>query len=79
MNTKTKKAYYNNGQLRYEHPYQNGKSHGVHKAWRENGELEYENYYLYGKEVSPEEYKKHELITQLSGLENEYGNQKRVL
>ena len=64
------KAWWENGQLRYEYPYQNGKAHGIRKIWYKNGKLgyKYKYYYLYGEEVSPEEYRKHELITQLSGL-----------
>ena len=73
------KGWYKNGQPYYEYLYQDGKVHGVRKIWYKSGELECKYYYLYGEEVSPEEYRKHELITQLSGLENEHENQKSVL
>ena len=68
MSTEIKKGYYENGQLEYEHPYQNGKRHGICKGWWKNGKLGYKHYWLYGEEVFSEEYRKHELITQLSGL-----------
>ena len=68
------KGWYENGQLKYEWLYQNGKEHGINKVWYENGQLKYEHYCLYGEQVSIKEYRKHELITQLSGLNNEYGN-----
>ena len=36
------REYWPDGHLRYEHTYQNGKRHGIHKGWYENGQLKYE-------------------------------------
>ena len=33
------KGWYENGQLKYEHPYVNGKLHGMWKDWDKNGQL----------------------------------------
>ena len=44
-----KRDWYENGQLEYEYPYKNGKSHGICKGWHENGQLQYEWPYKNGK------------------------------
>ncbi len=63
---KVEKTYWDNGKLKTETPYHNNKKHGVEKFWNENGQPWYEIYYLYDKSVSPEEYLRHELITELA-------------
>ena len=30
---KIKRSYYANGQMRYEHPYKDGKRHGTRRGW----------------------------------------------
>lgn len=65
------KGWHENGQLHYECSFQHGKEHGVEKRWNEFGELTCIKYYLYDEEVSEEEYRKHELITQLAGVKDE--------
>ena len=65
------KTWHENGQPESEDPYQNGKWHGVRKYWYQNGQLLHKLYYLYDKKVNPEEYRKHQLIVSLSGLNNE--------
>ncbi len=63
---KVEKTYWDNSKLKTETPYHNNKLHGVVKWWHENGQPDYEKYYLYDKEVSPEEYRHHELIKELA-------------
>ena len=60
------KWWYENGQLQYETTYHQGQLHGIGKWWHEDGQFWYENYYLYDKQVTEEEYRKHELIVKLS-------------
>ena len=66
---KVVKYWYENGKLKYEIPYHQGQLHGIEKWWRKNGQIWYENYYLYNKEVTKEEYRKHELIESLACLD----------
>jgi antitoxin component YwqK of YwqJK toxin-antitoxin module len=62
------KCWYNNGKPHSETPYHQGQLHGMGKWWDNNGRLKQNLYYLYGLEVTEEEYRKHELITGLSGV-----------
>ena len=39
--TEIKTNYYSNGQLRYERPFLNGRSHGIMKGWWDNGNIQY--------------------------------------
>jgi antitoxin component YwqK of YwqJK toxin-antitoxin module len=48
METKIKRAYWDNGELRSEHPYVDGKLHGVRKWWWESGQLWLEQLYVDG-------------------------------
>lgn len=43
-------GWYENGQKKYEHPYKDGKEHGICRGWHKNGENEYEWPYNDGKE-----------------------------
>jgi len=43
--------WYNNGQLKYEHNYKNGKLHGKCLGWYESGQLRYENNYKNGVRI----------------------------
>ena len=63
--------WYDNGQLRYEWPCVNGKPHGIHRYWDYQGKLINTEHYLYGDQVTQAQYRKHELITELSGLNDE--------
>ena len=44
-----KREYYENGQLEYEYPYQNGERHGIRKVWYKDGQLKYEFPFQNGK------------------------------
>ena len=44
-----RRGNYANGQMQYEHPYQDGKRHGTRRGWYANGQLMYEGHYKYGK------------------------------
>ena len=46
------KAYYENGKLKYEIPYENDKRHGIAKAYYENGNLQAQVTYENGSAVS---------------------------
>jgi antitoxin component YwqK of YwqJK toxin-antitoxin module len=42
------KAWYENGNLEYEHSYVHGEKHGICKWWYESGNLSYESTYVDG-------------------------------
>lgn len=56
------------GILLWETPYVNGKRHGVEYEYDRAGNIKYKAYYLFNTSVAAEEYKRHVLIEQLSGL-----------
>ena len=43
------RAWYEDGQLRYERNFKDGKYEGLHRVWYENGRLKYESNYKDGK------------------------------
>ena len=43
---------FENGQIKYEENYKDGKREGIYKEWYENGELYYEGNYKDGKRVN---------------------------
>ena len=47
-----KRMYYENGQLKYEEPYENGEQHGLWREYYENGQLKYEYQYENGEPLS---------------------------
>lgn len=57
-----------NGKLWYEEINKNGKLHGLSRTFGLFGMVIRTKYWMYGDEVSKEEYKRFELIKQLSGL-----------
>lgn len=44
-----KKDYYNNGQLKFEHPNYEGQRHGTARGWYRNGQLWHEMQYHQGQ------------------------------
>lgn len=64
----TGKWWYENGQNHYEVSYNYGQKHGIEKLWHIDGQISWKVYHLYGKETTEEEYRKHSLITKLSGI-----------
>lgn len=64
----TEKWWWGNGRLRYKCQRYKGQPHGISTGWYKNGQLNYKTYFLYGDPVSKEEYRRHELILKLSGL-----------
>jgi len=47
----TKRDYYRDGTLRYEHPYEHGKPHGTWRGWYPDGIPRYEQRYDHGEKV----------------------------
>jgi len=64
-------GWYENGQQWWERDYHHGQQHGKSVGWHENGQQLWEIYILYGNEVTEEEYRKHQLIIQVAGIEQE--------
>ena len=64
-----KKRWRYTGEISIETPYVHGQLHGIQIHWNRNGEPRSFTYYLYGYAVSEEEYRKHELILLVSGVE----------
>ena len=62
------KGWHTTGQPEYEKSYYKGELHGIIKWWSIDGHLDYEGYGLYGREVTEEEYRKHELTKELGGI-----------
>ena len=60
--------YYKTGPIQRKTTYLNDLQHGKDVRFYMNGALDYEHYYLYDKQVTEEEYRKHELIEELGGL-----------
>lgn len=44
----TKRAWYENGQLKYERTYRNGREDGVHRGWYDDGSRMFEYHYAAG-------------------------------
>lgn len=63
------KIYNYDGSILYETPYVNDNVHGVDTGYYYSGDIRYENYYIHGDYVTKEEWREHELITQLAKLD----------
>ena len=63
------RVWHENGQLRIESNYKDGKLDGRRLEFNENGDVETEEYYINGKEISKEEYEKQHKIDKLPSKE----------
>lgn len=65
------KVWYSTGQVLSETNYFNGAKHGKCIKYEKNGSVITTSYYLNGKEVSEEDFRRYELICELSGIKDE--------
>ena len=61
-------SYFADGSIHYKANCKDNKAHGPVEWYDRAGTLCDEAHYLYGKEVTEEEYRKHQLTEELSGL-----------